>query len=153
MSMSMSDNSLEEGVALVLGTIILVAESENMTACELAWQNYDRLLCLQQTIRQSASKRKKKSSSYQRKTCCSCWTIKSRLYRFDLKFIQVTQEPQPAYAHLHANPQVCSRLFHEGWDKHTGFSCLNQSQISDLEYRGCEHSTYQLVAEALTQQC
>ncbi|KAL0019058.1 hypothetical protein WJX79_000911 [Trebouxia sp. C0005] len=32
--------------------------------------------------------------------------------------------------------QVCSRLFHEGWDKHTRFSCLNQSQISDLKHRG-----------------
>ena len=38
MSMSMSDDSLDEGVALVHGKIILVAESENMTACELAWQ-------------------------------------------------------------------------------------------------------------------
>ena len=150
----MSDNSLDEGVALVLGKIILVAESENMTACELAWQNNDRLLCLQQMIRQSASKRKRKSLSYQKKTCCSCWTIKSRRYRFDLKFIQVTQEPQPAYGNLHANPQVCSRLFHEGWDKgHTRFLCLNQRQISDLEHRGYEPLTYQLVAEALTQQC
>lgn len=119
----------------------------------LAWQNCDRLLCLQQTIRQPASKMKRKLSSYQKKTCCSCWTTKSRRYRFDLKCIQVTQEPQPAYAHWHANPQVCSRLFYQGWDKHTRFSCLNQSQISDLKHRGYEHSIYQLVAEALTQQC
>lgn len=34
MSMSMSDDSLDEGVALVLGKVRLVAESENMTACE-----------------------------------------------------------------------------------------------------------------------
>lgn len=32
--------------------------------------------------------------------------------------------------------QVCSRLFHEGWDKHARFSCLNQDQISDLQHRG-----------------
>jgi len=146
----MSDNSLDEGVALVQ-SIILVAESENMTACELAWQSYDRLLCLQQTIRQPARKMKRKSSSYQKKTCCNCWTIKSRRYRYDLS--QVTQESQPAHAHLRANPQVCSRLFYEGWDKHTRFSCLNQSQISDLKHKGYEHSTYQLVAEALTHKC
>ena len=79
----MSDNSLDEGVALVQ-SIILVAESEDMTACELAWQSYDRLLCLQQTIRQPARKMKRKSSSYQKKTCCNCWTIKSRRYRYDL---------------------------------------------------------------------
>ncbi len=30
----MSDDSLDEGVALVLGKVRLVAESENMTACE-----------------------------------------------------------------------------------------------------------------------
>ena len=63
----MSDNSLDEGVALVLGKIILVAESENMTACELAWQNYDRLLCIQQTICQSASKRKRKRRAIRRR--------------------------------------------------------------------------------------
>ncbi|KAL0049263.1 hypothetical protein WJX82_009993 [Trebouxia sp. C0006] len=32
--------------------------------------------------------------------------------------------------------QVCSRLFYQGWEKHTRFSCLNQSQISDLKHRG-----------------
>ncbi|DBA82113.1 TPA: Egl nine 1 [Trebouxia sp. C0004] len=32
--------------------------------------------------------------------------------------------------------QVCSRLFYEGWDKHTSFSCLSQSQVSDLQHRG-----------------
>lgn len=34
--MSMSDSRLDEGVALVLGKVRLVAVSENMTACELA---------------------------------------------------------------------------------------------------------------------
>jgi hypothetical protein len=67
--MSMSDNILDEGVALLFKRTIPVEESESMTACELARQTYDRLLCVQQTRRQLASKRKRKSSSYQKKTC------------------------------------------------------------------------------------